>query len=78
MERINKDHVGSSLDSYLEEEGILDTINANIALKSLAVEFSKIMSITGITITELAKQMNTSRAQVYRLLRPKKMGAFHW
>jgi antitoxin HicB len=62
-------HVGSSLDDLLEEEGILDEINM-IAIKRVIVwQIQEEMKKQNLSKTEMAKQMNTSRSSLDRLLK---------
>lgn len=64
-------HLGSSLDSFLAEEGCLDEMTA-IALKEvLAWQMQEAMTSKGLSKVKMADQMNTSRSQVDRLLDPK-------
>jgi hypothetical protein len=69
MTRRNK-HVGSSLDDFLREEGILEETRA-IALKdAVAWQVQKAMEKEKITKVEMARRMRTSRAALDRLLAP--------
>lgn len=61
-------HHGSSLDDFLEGEGVLDEANAKAAKKVLAWQFAEAMRRRGVTKAALARQMKTSRAQLDRLL----------
>lgn len=63
-------HFGSTFDSFLEEEGILEEVNIGAVKKILALQIQNEMKAKKITKTLLAKQLNTSRAQVDRLLDP--------
>jgi antitoxin HicB len=69
MTRRNK-HVGSSLDDFLREEGVLEETRA-IALKdAVAWQVQKAMEKEKITKVEMARRMRTSRAALDRLLAP--------
>jgi len=69
MTRRNK-HVGSSLDDFLREEGVLEETRA-IALKdAVAWQVQKAMEKEKITKVEMARRMHTSRAALDRLLAP--------
>jgi predicted XRE-type DNA-binding protein len=69
MTKRNK-HIGSSLDDFLQEEGILEETRA-IALKdAVAWQVEQAMKKDNISKVEMAKRMHTSRAQVDRLLAP--------
>jgi DNA-binding Xre family transcriptional regulator len=63
-------HRGSSLDDFLEEEGLLEEATAKAAKKALAWQFAKAMKEQRMTKATLARRMNTSRAQLDRLLDP--------
>jgi antitoxin HicB len=69
MAKRNK-HIGSSLDDFLKEEGVLEETRA-IALKdAVAWQVQKAMEKEKITKVEMAKRMRTSRAALDRLLAP--------
>jgi len=69
MTKGNK-HIGSSLDDFLEEEGILEETRA-IALKdAVGWQVQKAMEEEKITKVEMARRMRTSRAALGRLLTP--------
>lgn len=61
---------GSTLESFLEEEGILEEANAYATKKILAWQIAKAMKEQGITKSDMAKKMNTSRSSLDRLLDP--------
>ena len=63
-------HRGSSLDEFLEQEGILEEITAKAAKKALAWQFAQAMKEQNVTKAALARRMKTSRAQLDRLLDP--------
>jgi antitoxin HicB len=63
-------HIGSSLDDFLKEEGVLEETRA-IALKdAVAWQVQQAMDKGKITKVEMAKRMHTSRAALDRLLTP--------
>jgi antitoxin HicB len=69
MKKRNK-HIGSSLDDFLKEEGILEETRA-IALKdAVAWQVQQAMEKEKITRLEMARRMHTSRAASDRLLAP--------
>ena len=69
MTKRNK-HIGSSLDAFLKEEGVLEETRA-IALKdAVAWQVQQAMEKEKITKVEMAKRMRTSRAALDRLLMP--------
>ena len=63
-------HRGSSLDGFLDEEGLLEEATARAAKKALAWQFAEAMKEQRVTKAALARKMNTSRAQLDRLLDP--------
>jgi len=67
---MNEKHLGSSLDDFLMEEGILNQAEAIAAKRVLAYQVQKLMVEQGVTKAELARRMGTSRAVVDRLLDP--------
>jgi antitoxin HicB len=69
MTKRNK-HIGSSLDDFLKEDGILEETRA-VALKdAVAWQVQKTMEEEKITKVEMARRMHTSRAALDRLLTP--------
>ena len=69
MKKRNK-HIGSSLDDFLKEEGILEETRAIALKETLAWQIQQAMEKDKITNVEMAKRMNTSRAALDRLLDP--------
>ena len=63
-------HRGSSLDEFLEDEGILEEATSKAVKKVLAWQFAEAMREQKMTKAALARRMNTSRAQLDRLLDP--------
>ncbi len=63
-------HIGSSLDDFLEEEGILEEINLIAIKRVLAWQIKNAMEEKKLTKSEMAKQMKTSRSSLDRLLDP--------
>ncbi|MFO1429490.1 MAG: helix-turn-helix transcriptional regulator [Candidatus Competibacteraceae bacterium] len=64
-------HWGSTLDDFLREEGILETAKATATLRVVAWQLVQEMERQGLSKTELAARMRTSRAQVDRILKAK-------
>lgn len=64
------DHSGSTLDSLLEEEGILAEVEAVAVKRVIAWQLQEIMKAGGITKTAMAARLGTSRSQLDRLLDP--------
>jgi antitoxin HicB len=65
-------HIGSSFDSFLEEEGILDECKEETAKRVFVWQLEKEMKKQQLTKEEFAKRMHTSRAAANRVLDPKK------
>ena len=63
-------HRGSSFDSFLEEEGILEEVSAKAQKRLLALQLADIMKEAHLTKSHLASLLNTSRSQLDRLLDP--------
>jgi DNA-binding Xre family transcriptional regulator len=66
----SKPHRGSSLDEFLEGEGILEDATAKAVKKALTWRLAKAMKKQRVSKAALARKMNTSRAQLDRLLDP--------
>jgi len=62
--------IGSTLDSFLEEEGILGEATAVAIKRVLAWELSQAMEREHVSKVEMAKRMQTSRSALDRLLDP--------
>lgn len=65
---LNQQYVGSSLDDFLEEEGLLAEAEAVAAKRVLAFQISQIMEEQQLSKAEMARRMKTSRTAVDRLL----------
>ena len=63
-------HVGSSLDSWLEEEGLSADAEAVATKRIIAFQLADLMEKRALTKVELARRMKTSRAALDRLLDP--------
>ena len=61
-------HIGSSFDDFLAEEGLLEEANAIAAKRVIAWQLAQAMKHAGISKTEMAARMRTSRAAVNRVL----------
>jgi antitoxin HicB len=64
-------HIGSSFDSFLQEEGLMAEAEATALKRVLAYQIKQEMELQNISKTALAKMMKTSRSSVDRLLDPK-------
>jgi antitoxin HicB len=63
-------NTGSSFDSFLEEEGILEEVDAVAVKRVIAWQLQQAMEARHISKKALAKRLHTSRTQVDRLLDP--------
>lgn len=63
-------HRGSSLDSFLQQEGIHAEVQAAAIKQVIALQLQEAMKTAGMSKAEMAKRMHTSRAAVDRLLDP--------
>ena len=63
-------HVGSSFESWLDEAGIREEVTAAAAKAVIARQLAREMKKKKITKQRMAQLMQTSRAQVDRLLDP--------
>ncbi len=63
-------HWGSSLDEWLKEDGIYEEATAAAVKAVIAYQLADEMKKQGITKKRMAEMMQTSRAQLDRLLDP--------
>ena len=68
--RKRKDYSGSSFDSFLDEEGIREEVEAVAIKRVLAWQLEQAMKEQETTKQAMAKQLRTSRSQLDRLLNP--------
>jgi antitoxin HicB len=68
--RKRTDHSGSTLDSFLEEEGIREEVEAVAIKRVLARQLERARQEQQKTKQAMAKQLHTSRSQLDRLLAP--------
>lgn len=61
-------HVGSSFESFLEEQGMLDEVTAVAVKRVVAWQIAEAMKRAGITKVAMAARMRTSRSLLDRLL----------
>jgi predicted XRE-type DNA-binding protein len=66
----NDRNTGSSFDSFLEEEGIRDEVEAVAIKRVVAWQLTQAMKAQNITKHAMAEKLHTSRSQVNRLLDP--------
>jgi antitoxin HicB len=71
MKKMKKNgRMGSSFDGFLREEGIYEEVTARAIKRVIARQLGVLMQEQGLTKSKLAKRMETSRAQLDRLLDP--------
>src|SRR5207244_75177 len=68
--RLNPAHLGSSLDDFLKDEGLFESVHVLAIKKVLAYKLQELVRQKRMTKDALAKRMKTSRAQLDRLLNP--------
>jgi len=69
MKKKNK-HIGSSLDDFLTEEGLLEETTEKAIKEVLAWQLKETMAEKNLSISEMARKMKTSRPTIDRLLDP--------
>jgi antitoxin HicB len=62
--------IGSTFDSFLEEEGTFEEVDALAQKRVIAWQIEQAMAQQSINKVEMAERMKTSRSQVDRLLDP--------
>jgi hypothetical protein len=65
------DHSGPTFDSFLEQEGIREEVEAVAIKRVLAWQLEQAMRKQQKTKQAIAKQLHTSRSQLDRLLDPR-------
>jgi DNA-binding Xre family transcriptional regulator len=65
-----KGKIGSSFDDFLKQDGIYEQVTARAIKRVTARQLDALMQDQGLTKSNLAKRMRTSRAQLDRLLDP--------
>ena len=71
---MSRKHIGSSLESFLEEEGVREEAALLARKKILADQMIEAMTRAKVSKVQLAKAMRTSRTVVHRLLDPTNTG----
>jgi K+-transporting ATPase c subunit len=69
MSKVDR-HTGSSFDSFLEEEGILEEVEAVAIKRVIAWQIEQAMEAQHISKKVMADRLHTSRSQLDRLLDP--------
>ncbi len=65
-----KKHHGSNFEDFLAEDGLLEDARSAATKKVIAAQIALSMKKQGLTKTAMAAQMQTTRAQLDRLLDP--------
>ena len=68
--RKKPNHSGSTLDSLLQDDGILEEVEAVAIKRVIAWQLAEIMRTKKISKKTMAARMHTSRSQLDRLLDP--------
>lgn len=63
-------HLGSSLDDFLREEGILEQTRNQAVKQVIAWQLAQAMQEQSLSKTRMAELLQTSRSQLDRLLDP--------
>ena len=63
-------HIGSRLDDFLEQEDLLAETEAAATKRVIAWQVETLMSKEGLSKSEMARRMGTSRSALERLLDP--------
>lgn len=61
---------GSTFDSFLKEEGLLEDAEAVAIKRVIAYELGRVMTKKHISKSQMAEKMQTSRSALERLLDP--------
>jgi predicted XRE-type DNA-binding protein len=67
--------LGSTFESWLDAQGVREEVTAAAIKQIIAEQLAEEMKRKGISKTRMAEMMETSRAQVDRLLDPKNSSA---
>ena len=65
-----KGRIGSSFDDFLKDDGLYDEVTARAIKRVIARQLDALMRENHLTKSALARRMQTSRAQLDRLLDP--------
>ena len=67
--------LGSTFESWLDAQGVREEVTAAAIKQIIAEQLAEEMKRKGISKTRMAEMMETSRAQIDRLLDPKNSSA---
>jgi len=65
---MSKEHMGSSVDDFLKEEGVFEEAQTQAVKEVVAWQLAEAMRNKRISKNKMAMLLNTSRTQVDRLL----------
>jgi predicted XRE-type DNA-binding protein len=68
---MSTEHIGSSIDDFLREEGIFEEAQAQAVKEVVAWQLSEAMKKKKISKRKMATLLKTSRSQIDRILDPK-------
>jgi len=71
---VERGSIGGSFDDFLKEDGIYDVVQERAVKAVIALELTEHMKDQKISKAELARRLNTSSAQVSRILNPDNEG----
>jgi antitoxin HicB len=74
MKKRKSGPIGSSFESWLTEEGILDEATEHAVKAVIAWQLEQAMKQRHLSKTALAELLGTSRTEIYRLLDPRNDG----
>lgn len=67
---MKRKNIGSTFDSWLREEGLYEEVSGAAIKRVVARQVEAAMEQKGLTKSEMARRMHTSRAALDRLLDP--------
>jgi predicted XRE-type DNA-binding protein len=67
---MHQKHLGSSFEDFLREEGTLEETTNRAIKRVLARQLKRLMAEQGLSKSEMARRMRTSRPALERLLDP--------
>lgn len=67
---VEKGRPGQTFDDFLKEQGAYETATEQAVKRVLAFQLGEAMKKQGISKTEMARRLRTSRSQIDRLLDP--------
>lgn len=68
--KLKMQHIGTNFDNFLEEENILQESETIAIKRVIAYELEQKMLAEKISLTRLAKELETSRTAIARILDP--------